>query len=106
VRALIDRHFERPLPLRVLADEVGLHPVTLVRLFRDDVGIPPHAYVIERRVEAAQALVAAGVDLVDAAMRVGFCDQSHLHRHFKALTGMTPASFARLEGAAASTGRR
>lgn len=97
VRHTIDRHFHRALPLEALAAEIDVHPGTLVRLFRSEFGIPPLTYLIERRVEAAQHLLCNGRSIAEVAAEVGFCDQSHLTRHFKRRTGLTPARFAREE---------
>lgn len=97
VRRTIDRHFYQALPLDVLAAEIDVHPGTLVRLFRSEFGISPLAYLIERRVEAAQHLLCNGRSIAEVAAEVGFCDQSHLTRHFKRRTGITPARFAREE---------
>lgn len=97
VRAILDRNASRDIRLAELASAAALHPVTLVRLFRQEYGLPPHAYQIERRVEAAQSLLAAGLRPCEVALTVGFCDQSHLHRHFKRRTGLTLAAFCQQE---------
>jgi len=67
----------------------------LCRAFREQVGLPPHAYVTHRRVSLAQELLAAGVPQAEVAFRVGLYDQSQLHRHFKRLVGVTPGEWAR-----------
>lgn len=97
IRRTIDRHFHQTLPLDALAAEIDVHPGTLLRLFRSEFGIPPLTYQIERRVEAAQHLLCNGRSIAEAAAEVGFCDQSHLTRHFKRLTGLTPARFVQEE---------
>lgn len=102
VRRTIDRHFDQALSLEGLAAEIDVHPGTLVRLFRSEFGIPPLAYLIERRVEAAQHLLCNGRSIAEVAVEVGFCDQSHLTRHFKRRTGLTPARFAQEEAQRAS----
>jgi AraC family transcriptional regulator len=58
-------------------------------------GLPPHQYVIARRVERARQLLQAGTDLplAEVAVEVGFSDQSQLSRHFKRLVGATPRQF-------------
>ena len=62
--------------------------------------LPPHQYVIARRVERAQQLLHPDRDLAlaEIAARVGFSDQSHLTRHFKRVVGVTPRHFRRSAG--------
>ena len=66
----------------------------LVRTFTRSFGISPHAYVIGRRVDAARRLLLRGARPIDVATDVGFYDQAHLTRHFRAAVGTTPASYA------------
>ena len=58
-------------------------------------GLPPHRYVIARRVERAKQMLQAGADLplAEVAAHAGFCDQSQFSRHFKRLVGVTPGQF-------------
>ena len=97
VRTILDQHSCHGFRLEELAQLANLHPVSLVRLFRQEYGLPPHAYLIERRIEAAQSLLASGKSPCEVALSVGFCDQSHLHRHFKRRTGLTPDEFRHQE---------
>jgi AraC-like DNA-binding protein len=99
VRRLLESHVAATHSLSELAAVAGVHPVTLVRLFRAEFGLPPRAFLLERRVELAQTLLASGVPLAEASARCGFFDQSHFQRHFKRVTGLTPREFSRLERA-------
>ena len=65
------------------------------RQFRAATGLPPHQYVIARRVKRAQQLLQASADLplAEVAACVGFSDQSQFCRHFKRLVGVTPGQF-------------
>ena len=67
------------------------------RLFKEATGLPPHQYVILRRVERAKQFLQAGTDLslTEVALRAGFSDQSHFSRHFKRFVGVTPGSSGR-----------
>ena len=73
------------------------HPLPLrrTRQFKAATGLPPHQYVILRRVERAKRLLQAGTDLslAEVALGTGFCDQSQFSRHFKRLVGVTPGQF-------------
>ena len=77
-----------------LADAAGTSKFQLVRLFRSAFGVPPHAFQVGQRVGAARRLLERGVNPSEVAVRVGFFDQSHLHRHFQPRLGMTPRQYA------------
>lgn len=81
-----------------LAREVGLHPVTLSRLFTKTLGLPPHAFRLDRKVQEARSRIANGAGLAEVAADLGFADQSHLTRHFKRRFGLTPGAYARQIG--------
>ena len=74
-----------------LASIAGLSPAHFSTLFRNSVGEPPHRYHTRLRVERARQLIEQGVTPSDAAIQVGFFDQSHLARHMRRLIGATPA---------------
>jgi AraC family transcriptional regulator len=79
-----------------LAAVVGLNPYHFGRQFKAATGLPPHQYVILRRVERAKLLLQAGpgLSLAKVALRAGFSDQSQFSRHFKRFVGVTPKRFS------------
>jgi AraC family transcriptional regulator len=81
--------------LTQLAAVVGLNPYHFARQFKAATGLPPHQYVIARRVERAMQLLQAGtgLSLAEVALHAGFSDQSQLSHHFKRLVGVTPGRF-------------
>jgi AraC-like DNA-binding protein len=94
-RALLDERLTETVTLDELAAHARLDKYRLCRAFRDEVGLPPHAYVTHRRVSRAQGLLARGLSQAEVAASVGLYDQSQLHRHFKRIVGLTPGAFAR-----------
>lgn len=96
VREMLDAEFARPVESADLERISGLDRFTLARGFRRVFGTAPHRYLIARRIRAARRLILEGTPLAEIAAAVGFADQSHLNRHFKAHTGMTPGRYARL----------
>jgi AraC-like DNA-binding protein len=94
VQRYLNDHIAQRVSLAELAQISGLPPLKLLRLFRQATGLPPHAYLIQLRVNQAKRLLAAGLPLVQVALDTGFADQSHLHRHFKRLVGVTPGQYA------------
>lgn len=92
---LLDDSGSSRVTLRELAEAAGLSPFHLHRLFRTQVGLPPHEYHLRRRLVRARELLGSGQPIADVAAETGFADQSHLTRHFKRLLGMPPAVYAR-----------
>ena len=82
-----------PVSARALSALVGLHPAYLNRVFSARVGMPPHAYLTDLRVQRARELLAAGRPLSGVAYDTGFADQSHLTRCFKRAVGITPGAY-------------
>lgn len=93
--AMVRERFAEPLTLDELAAHAGLDKFHLCRAFRAQVGMPPHAYLIQLRVMHAKGLLAAGAKPKDVAPQVGLYDQSQLNRHFRRIVGVTPGRFAR-----------
>jgi len=90
----IERNYAEPIKLADLATLCGLSLHRFVTVFRQQVGVPPHQYVCRMRVRQARTLLRQGVPLAAVALDTGFCDQSHLSRHFKRQCGITPGHFA------------
>ena len=95
VRDVLAGRLADPPSLDDLARELGMSPFALVRSFRAETGLPPHAYVNHLRVRLARRLLDGGVAPADVAARAGFADQAHLTRHFKRVVGVPPRSYQR-----------
>lgn len=80
--------------LATLAEGAGLSRYQFLRAFTQLTGLPPHAYLLQRRAQHARRLVGQGVTLADAAAASGFADQSHMTRTLVRMFGMTPGAFA------------
>jgi AraC family transcriptional regulator len=91
VKNYINDYLERQFSVDELAGIAQLSPYHFSRAFKKSVGISPHQYVIQQRVERAKQLLLQGkMSLSEIAIACGFSHQSHLNRHFKRLTGVTP----------------
>lgn len=98
-REYLDEHWARDISLDELARAAHASKFHLVRTFRARMGLPPHAYQIELRMGRARDLLSRGFPVSHVAFETGFADQSHFHRHFRRLMGMTPGEYARAAGA-------
>jgi AraC-like DNA-binding protein len=93
VRERLHAGFADEISLAELGALAGLTPWHVARGFTQAFGVPPHTYQIQVRVAEARRLLARGHTAAAAAAAAGFSDQSHLTRHFKRLTGMTPGRY-------------
>src|SRR5277367_3457561 len=92
-RERIDADPAAPLTLASLAAETGRSRYQLLRAFARELGLTPHAYIVQQRLAMARRLIRAGTALVDAAFAAGFSDQSHLTRMFARQFGVTPSRY-------------
>lgn len=94
VRDHIEDRLAEKIELRELAAIAGLSECHFARAFKQSLGLPPHRYLILRRIAAAAELIKNTDQLLtDVSLRVGFCDQSHFTRVFARTTGETPSAF-------------
>jgi AraC-like DNA-binding protein len=89
----LNQAYAENISLEALAKAVNLNPFYLSRLFAKHVGMPPHRYQIQVRIHQAMAMLRSNKSISETAIACGFTDQSHLTRHFKVMTGVTPGSF-------------
>jgi len=83
-----------PPSLAELARGAGLGRYAFLRAFAAAFGLPPHAWAQQQRLARAEALLARGAALADAAAASGFADQSHMTRAFRRFSGYTPGQYA------------
>ena len=94
-REVLDAHpFER-VPLETLAALVDWSPHHLLRAFRLETGLTPHAYGLQVRVQRAKIELVKGQPIAQVSAQTGFFDQSHFGGSFKRLVGVTPGEYVR-----------
>lgn len=93
VRDYLETCFDGAPDLAELAAIAGLSRHHLLRLFKRQTGLTPHAYLTDCRVRAARRLLAQGTSPAEVAQACGFYDQSHLNRAFKQRTGSAPGAY-------------
>lgn len=93
VRDYLTAHFDSDIGLDELARIAGLSRAHMIRAFRREFFITPHAFLTDLRVREARRLLRLGQSPAEVALACGFADQAHFTRHFKARTGVTPGQF-------------
>jgi AraC-like DNA-binding protein len=94
IKMYLQENYSENITLEQLATLSDLNRSYLIRVFRDEVGLPPYAYLTQVRVERAKRLLIEGHPLSQVAVAVGFADQSHLTRFFKRIVGVTPGRYS------------
>lgn len=85
--------YEHFLSLEQLSAQSGISRYAIIRLFKRNFGLTPHAFQLNLRINQARDRLKSGSSVVDIAYDLGFSDQSHFHRVFKSLTGVTPKQY-------------
>lgn len=101
-KEIIQETFRDPLPLKEIADRVGIHPVHLAQEFRKTFGITVGNFTKNLRLaEAKHYLINSTTSIAVIANRLGFYDHAHFVKVFRSDAKMTPSSFREKERAAA-----
>ena len=95
IKAYLHAHYQNNVSIDELAELTHLNRAYMIRSFRKSVGMPPHTYLLQIRVEQAKKRLLAGHAIADVAQMVGFVDQSHFTRRFKHIVGTTPYQYVR-----------
>ncbi|NKG29897.1 AraC family transcriptional regulator [Erwinia rhapontici] len=83
----------QPWALAALANIAGMSRYQLIREFRAATGMTPHAYQLNVRINQARRWLQSGHEITEITYRLGFADQSHFQRVFKAYAGVTPGCY-------------
>lgn len=91
---LIAEYFHQPLTLAQLAAAYGQNELRFLREFTRAIGLTPHAYLVEVRLQAARQLVEhSDLTLASIALDTGFAHQSHMGSAFRKYLAMTPSQY-------------
>lgn len=106
VASYLDAHFTSDVSVQQIADEVGLHPVYLARLFRQYFGCSITEYVRRLRIRSVcTALSETSESLAGISATVGFADQSHMTRACQREIGLSPGRMRRMFATPFRTGQ-
>ena len=95
VAEYVEEHLGTPLSLQELSEVAGTSVSYFKAAFKETFGTPVHRYVVERRVERAARLLAAGEPISSVAAEVGFAHASHMARWMQRLLRITPSKLKR-----------
>ncbi|WP_455884767.1 AraC family transcriptional regulator [Pseudomonas spelaei] len=90
---LLAAHLHQSVPLDQLGNELGLSKFHLLRAFQKETGLSPRQWAMQLRTRRAKSLLRNGAPASEVAHDLGFADQSHLNRHFRAAYGITPGRY-------------
>jgi AraC family transcriptional regulator len=90
----INEHLHRNLTLTEIATELDMSQYYFCRLFKQSIGMTPHQYLIQQRVEKSkQLLKQPAAKIVDISAGCGFANPSHFARCFRQRMGISPQQF-------------
>jgi len=90
----IETHLAEPLSLGELAGLCALSEYHFARMFRTSFGLPPHQYLLSRRLTHAKVLLrTTRQPFGDIALACGFASASHFNNRFRQATGATPGEY-------------
>jgi transcriptional regulator GlxA family with amidase domain len=95
VKDYLEKHYAEDVSLAQLAALVHMSPYHLARVFRRQIGLPPHRYLENIRIKVAQDHLVDGMPIVEVAYSTGFSSQSHLTKTFRRFIGITPKKYAK-----------
>lgn len=93
LQELLAARLESTPSLDEMADELGLSKFHLLRSFQKHTGLSPRQWAMQLRTRRAQGLLRSGLPAGEVAHALGFADQSHLNRHFRAAYGLSPGRY-------------
>lgn len=93
VRKYLQAHYAEDVSLAQLGALTCRSPFHIARAFSKVVGLPPHAYLENVRIQRARELLKSGTSVVETALEVGYPDQSHFTHRFRRYTGVTPGQY-------------
>ncbi|APW66594.1 hypothetical protein LPB137_12395 [Poseidonibacter parvus] len=89
----VEKNISSKLTLTSISKELKVSPYHIIRICNQDFGLSANAYIVNKRVHRAKKLISQGVDISEAAVEVGFYDQSHLTNVFKKVFALTPKAY-------------
>jgi AraC-like DNA-binding protein len=90
-RELMEIRYGEPHSIVSLARESGMSPYHFARIFRELVGVPPHRFLVSRRLDAARRMLRQGLSVTETCFAVGFASLSQFTSRFRRAYGVSPS---------------
>ena len=89
----ISEHLTQSISLDELAEALFVNKYYLAHLFKEEVGISPHSYILKKRLILSKELIEQGLPITEIYLRCGFADYTHFFRAFKKEFDLTPKQY-------------
>ena len=93
ITRFLNENYKENISLDELSSKFDLNPFYIIRLFKSNINMTPHAYLLNIKINRAKELLKKGFSIVDTALECGFSDQSHFHRNFLKIVASTPKEY-------------
>ena len=93
ILSYIDEHLDEDLSLQKLADALYLNKYYISHIFKEDIGMPIHQYIVKKRVLACHDAITRGDKITEVWRTFGFSDYSSFYRAFKAEYKLSPREY-------------
>lgn len=90
----IQEHLGEEISLEAIAKHLQMSQYYFSHLFKQSMGVSPYQYVLQQRIERSkQLLKQSQLTVAEIALESGFASQTHLLKHFRKFTGMSPTKY-------------
>jgi len=89
----LKENYSSNISLKELEEQFKLNSFYIIRLFNEKIGLSPHQYLLNLKINKSKELLKSGYSIVDTALECGFSDQSHFHRNFVNIVATTPRKY-------------
>lgn len=89
----LSQNLDKRVSLADVAKKVNVSQFHFLRMFKKQMGVSPHQFRIQVRIQTAKNLLQKGLPPVEVALETGFNDQSHFTNTFKRYADVTPRNY-------------
>ena len=89
----LNMNYQENISLDDLSTEFKLNSFYIIRLFKSQMNLTPHSYLLNVRINKAKEFLKNGYSIVETAQECGFFDQSHFHKNFLKIVATTPKEY-------------
>ncbi|NLM74904.1 MAG: helix-turn-helix transcriptional regulator [Clostridiaceae bacterium] len=90
---LIEHHVRDNITAKEIARRLNVSYETFRKLFKAKKGVPPHEYIVRKRIDTAKTMLLQGKAIGEIALELGYCDSFAFSKQFKKVAGISPSQF-------------